>query len=75
MNLDKSINCYFCGVLQDERDCWNADEYNENIVVELMAYIVILGFDGGSICQKCLTEIHGEEILDEQSGKGTTGNA
>ena len=50
MNLDKSVNCYFCGVLKDEKDCIHADEYNEN--------------DGGSICQKCLTEIHGEEILD-----------
>ena len=52
MNLDKSINCYFCGLLFDGRDCWNADEYNEQ--------------DGGNICEKCLTEIHGEEILDEK---------
>ncbi len=50
MNLDKSVNCYFCGVLKDEKDCIHADEYNEN--------------DGGSICHRCLTEIHGEEILD-----------
>jgi len=36
-----SVNCYFCGILIDERDCENADNYNNN--------------DGGSICQKCLS--------------------
>ena len=35
-----SVNCYFCGILVDERGCNNADNYNDN--------------DGGSICQKCL---------------------
>ena len=35
-----SVNRYFCGKLVDERDCINADEYNEN--------------DGGSICSECL---------------------
>jgi hypothetical protein len=36
---DRSINCYFCGSLADERDCVNADARN--------------GDDGGSMCQQC----------------------
>ena len=39
-NIDKSVNCYFCGELFNESDCINADEFNDN--------------DGGSICEKCL---------------------
>ena len=46
MNYDKSVNCYFCGLLFDERDCFRADEYNEQ--------------DGGSICQKCITILNEE---------------
>jgi len=34
-----SINCYFCNVLADERECLPADNYNE--------------WDGGDICPKC----------------------
>jgi len=36
------VNCYFCGILSDERECLNADEFNGN--------------DGGSICPLCLKE-------------------
>ena len=35
-----SVNCYFCGVLFDEREGQNADDYNNS--------------DGGSICPDCL---------------------
>ena len=35
-----SVNCYFCGVLFDERQGQNADAFNNN--------------DGGSICPDCL---------------------
>jgi len=35
-----SVNCYFCGVLFDERNGQNADLYNQN--------------DGGTICPDCL---------------------
>jgi|TARA_R110002020_G_scaffold367847_1_gene579753 hypothetical protein len=35
-----SVNCYFCGILFDEREGLNADDFNNN--------------DGGSICQNCL---------------------
>ena len=35
-----SVGCYFCGVLFDEREGLNADDFNNN--------------DGGSICQNCL---------------------
>ena len=39
--LDRhSVGCYFCGILFDERNGSNADEYNGN--------------DGGSICPGCL---------------------
>lgn len=38
-----SVNCYFCGVLFDERDGQNADQYNGN--------------DGGTICTDCI-KIH-----------------
>ena len=41
MNYNKSVNCYFCGLLKDEKDCIHADEFNNN--------------DGGSICHRCLT--------------------
>ena len=34
------VNCYFCGVLFDEREGQNADEFNDN--------------DGGTICPSCL---------------------
>ena len=41
--IDKhSVGCYFCGILFDERDGQNADDYNGN--------------DGGSICPDCLTK-------------------
>ena len=34
-----SVNCYFCGLLVDERECLPADAFNQN--------------DSGSICQEC----------------------
>ena len=40
MDIEHSVNCYFCGVLFDERDSCAADEFNNN--------------DGGSICPNCL---------------------
>ena len=41
--IDKhSVNCYFCGELEDERNCRNADDWNNN--------------DGGSICEDCQIE-------------------
>ena len=40
--IKHSVNCYFCGVLFDERDGLNADDFNNN--------------DGGTICQKCLSK-------------------
>lgn len=36
---DRSVNCYFCGILFDERDGYPADEYN--------------GEDGGEMCLEC----------------------
>ena len=42
-----SVNCYFCGFLVDERECANADNYNDN--------------DGGSICQNCLKGKYNED--------------
>ena len=42
------VNCYFCGFLVDERDCTNADNYNNN--------------DGGSICQNCLKELEDSHL-------------
>ena len=39
--MDKhSVGCYFCGILFDEREGQNADDYNGN--------------DGGTICPDCL---------------------
>ncbi len=35
-----SVNCYFCNELVDERDCYPADDFNDN--------------DGGDICLDCL---------------------
>jgi len=35
-----SVNCYFCGILFDEREGLDADYFNNN--------------DGGSICPECL---------------------
>lgn len=44
--IDKhSVNCYFCGVLFDEREGKNADEFNNN--------------DGGTICPSCLAKSEG----------------
>jgi len=43
-----SVNCYFCGILVDERDCKNADNYNND--------------DGGSICRKCLFALSSQMI-------------
>ena len=40
VNLDRSVNCYFCADLVDERHCIPADKYN--------------GEDGGSICRPCV---------------------
>jgi hypothetical protein len=40
VNLDRSVNCYFCADLVDERNCIPADKYN--------------GEDGGSICRPCI---------------------
>lgn len=37
---DRSVTCYFCGDMVDERNCSNADDYNAN--------------DGGSICAECI---------------------
>jgi len=39
-NLDRSINCYFCNALSDERECMPADPYNNN--------------DGGEVCPECM---------------------
>ena len=39
INPDRSVNCYFCSALIDERDCTIADDYNDN--------------DGGVICGTC----------------------
>ena len=39
VNPDRSVNCYFCSALVDQRDCIVADDYN--------------GHDGGSICGTC----------------------
>ena len=39
--MDKhSVGCYFCGILFDEREGQNADDYNGN--------------DGWTICPDCL---------------------
>ena len=41
--VDKhSVNCYFCAELVDERECVDADEYNDG--------------DGGTICPKCQSQ-------------------
>jgi hypothetical protein len=40
--INHSVGCYFCGTLFDEREGYNANEYNNN--------------DGGTICPKCFTE-------------------
>ena len=40
LNPDRSVNCYFCASLVDERDCIGADDYNDN--------------DGGVICGTCV---------------------
>ena len=40
INPDRSVNCYFCSELIDERDCVVADDYNDN--------------EGGSICGTCV---------------------
>lgn len=37
-----SVNCYFCGILFDEREGLPADDYNYN--------------DGGDICPDCLAK-------------------
>ena len=50
-----SVNCYFCGELVDERDCVNADDYNDG--------------DGGSICPKCLNSRSPDEELKSQGGE------
>jgi hypothetical protein len=34
-----SVDCYFCGILFDERDAMPADQFNDN--------------DGGDICPAC----------------------
>ena len=39
VELDRSVNRYFCGELFDERDGYPADEYNGN--------------DGGAMCPDC----------------------
>ena len=42
VNLDRSVNCYVCNDLVDERDCVpNDSEYGGND-------------DGGSLCLKCV---------------------
>jgi hypothetical protein len=51
MNLDHSVNCYFCGDLVDERDCTPADDFNNG--------------DGGSICEGCYDMIAGEIVEDK----------
>ncbi len=50
MNLNHSVNCYFCGELFDEREGQRADEFN--------------GGDGGDICPKCLPrqQLHKEYV-------------
>ncbi len=46
-----SVDCYFCGVMVDERECIPADEYNNS--------------DGGDMCPTCqnagFTRNNGEE--------------
>ena len=51
MNYNKSVNCYLCGLLKDEKDCIHADQFNNN--------------DGGSICEKCLTELDNKDDITE----------
>lgn len=41
--IDRSVNCYFCGEIFDERYTINADPYNEG--------------DGGEVCRGCLQRI------------------
>ena len=47
---DRSVNCYFCSALVDERDCIVADDYNDN--------------DGGAICGTCSLE--GEKNMQKK---------
>ena len=51
-----SVNCYFCGVLFDEREGLNADDFNNN--------------DGGSICQNCFTfRLRPEELASLEAAR------
>jgi hypothetical protein len=43
IDLDHSVNCYYCGTLFDEREGVHADPYNNN--------------DGGEICPQCQEKI------------------
>ena len=54
--IDKhSINCYFCGELVDERECYPADKLNNN--------------DGGDACVDCFTQkITDEQMMEFLAG-------
>jgi len=55
-DIDKhSVNCYFCGDLEDERECMDADEFNNN--------------DGGSICPACLQSVQNDIEMAKASFK------
>lgn len=49
---DLSVNCYFCNALVDDRECVNADAYNNN-------------GDGGSVCKSCAARLTKEEEEEE----------
>ena len=48
INQDRSVNCYFCASIVDERDCIVADDYNDN--------------DGGVICKTCVDNPMEEKV-------------
>jgi hypothetical protein len=52
-NLDRSVNCYFCGELFDERRTVSADPYNDH--------------DGGETCEDCIRKQlpHTEEKCEQ----------
>ena len=54
--LDRSVNCYFCGELFSDNDCLPADEHNND--------------DGGSICEVCVRKYAKEEQTGPIFGPG-----
>ena len=48
VNPDRSVGCYFCDAVVDERDTINADPYNEN--------------DGGEVCRSCQDKLKEVEV-------------